>query len=29
MSTQREDFLATTEHRRPGHILYGAGFVDD
>ena len=29
MATDREDFLATTEHRRPSRILYHAGFTDD
>ena len=29
MSTDREDFLATVEHRRPGRILYRAGFTPD
>ena len=29
MSTDLENFRATTEHRRPGRILYTAGFTDD
>lgn len=29
MSTDRDDFLATVEHRRPGRILYHAGFTPD
>ena len=29
MSTDLECFLATTEHRRPGRILYHAGFTPD
>jgi uroporphyrinogen decarboxylase len=29
MATDRENFLATTEHRRPGRILYHAGFTED
>ncbi|MFP4057801.1 MAG: uroporphyrinogen decarboxylase family protein [Candidatus Brocadiia bacterium] len=29
MATDLEDFLATTEHRRPSRILYHAGFTDD
>jgi len=29
MATDRADFLATTEHRRPSRILYHAGFTED
>jgi len=29
MSTDLENFLATTQHRRPGRILYHAGFTED
>ena len=29
MSTDRDDFLATLEHRRPSRILYRAGFTPD
>jgi uroporphyrinogen decarboxylase len=29
MSTDLESFYATTEHRRPGRILYSAGFTPD
>lgn len=29
MSTDLENFLATTEHERPGRILYHAGFTED
>ena len=29
MATDLEDFLATTEHRRPSRILYHAGFTED
>ena len=29
MSTDRQNFVAATNHERPGRILYGANFVDD
>ncbi len=29
MATDLEDFIATTEHRRPSRILYHAGFTED
>lgn len=29
MSTDRDDFLAICEHRRPGRVLYHAGFTPD
>ncbi len=29
MATDRENFLATTDHRRPGRILYHASFTED